>query len=341
MIYKEALPNPRPLPTCQDFRAIYEEDLRTVWTDRPSSFLFLNKQIQAEFSILLGKSELCLNVTGRGIILDEAGMSVSIAQKACQNLENVSHLRIDVWPPRQDRPVEMLYIWKGLQELRNKIVECSRLQKLTLTFKNKGLCKWLDSDIYSPESPRRSPGSPRNIATFTSLLDLFASVTNIKHVQLKFANTIGCSQLPGFQALREHALTVADVMIGHSKPFTPINHFQTQLWSTLEWKLKKKTARLALQKLCDLTDHSATKLAKPVYNSIVKRWPYFETLRDYDEFEFEHRYCDMKPPSIRFPLRSRDNTKELIKALARLEGYWQVTAIAEEEDQPIESSDAK
>ncbi|KAL8664359.1 MAG: hypothetical protein Q9168_007924 [Polycauliona sp. 1 TL-2023] len=344
MIYEESLPKPQRLPTAKEFQAIYMDDLRMSWVRPPSPLLLLNKQIHEEVSRMLAKSEICLNVTGQptgqGIILDEASVSATIAQKACSNLENNPHLRIDVWPPRQDRPVEFLYILESLERIRDKISNCSQLQRLTVTFKDKGLCKWLKSDKFTPSFPwYESPNSSHNVAAFASFLDVFATLSNVKHVEFEFAESMGNNQRPRFRKLQERAMRVAEVMCGSPEPFTPFHNHEILLnRSLLKSQLKRKTAQLAYCRLKRLTDDGNRRLSRPMYSSVVKPWPYFETLPEYQTLDFEGIYCDKKPPSIMAPLYSSPvkEDKKLASALAQdaKQMIWRITAHAKENTQP-------
>ncbi|KAL8752100.1 MAG: hypothetical protein Q9199_005976 [Rusavskia elegans] len=237
MIYQEAMPKPRRQPTPHDIHAVYFENMKDVWKDQPSPFLFLSKQIHAEFSDTLKNSEVCLNVTGQGITLDDAGLSASIAQNACRNLDKISHLRVDVWPPHPDRPVEILYIWKDLQRLRNKIVNCSKIQRLTLTFGNKGQFNW-DDDGKLRHMFDKATGIWA-VADLTSLLDLFASVSNVRHAEVGFDKAIGKSQVPQCRKLLKYATRVATIMCGSSDSFWQVGHIQDFDWKYLEMKLKQ------------------------------------------------------------------------------------------------------
>lgn len=237
MIYQEAMPKPRRQPTPHDIQAVYFENMKDVWKDQPSPFLFLSKQIHAEFSDTLKDSEVCLNVTGQGITLDDAGLSASIAQNACRNLDKISHLRVDVWPPHPDRSVEILYIWKDLQRLRNKIVNCSQIQRLTLTFGNKGEFKW-DDDGRLRHVFDQAAGTWA-VADLTCLLDLFASITNVKHAALTFAESIWKSQVPECRVLQKYAIRVAKIMSGSSESLRQLGHLQDFDWKDLELKLRQ------------------------------------------------------------------------------------------------------
>ena len=235
MIYQEALPKPRRQPTHHDIQAVYFENMRDVWKDQPSPFLFLNKQIHAEFSDTLKNSEVCLNVTGQGITLDEAGLSASIALNACGNLEKIPHLRGDIWPPHPDRPVEILYIWTDLQRLRNKILSCSQIQRLTLTFQNKAQFRWKDGPRLGHMFDKATGGWI--VPDLTSLLDLFASVTNVKRVEIELSKAITKSRTRECRRLVKYAKRVASIMSGSSESLRQLNHIENLEWRNLEMKL--------------------------------------------------------------------------------------------------------
>ncbi|KAL8838349.1 MAG: hypothetical protein Q9205_003579 [Flavoplaca limonia] len=288
-VYHQLMPKPRREPTRHEIESVYIEDnMKDHWRDRPWALLFLSKQVHAEVSESLKKNEICLNVTGQGIALDESGLSATIAQNGCRNLDKVSHLRIEVWPPRPDRPVEAFYIWKDLQRLRNKIISSSRIQRLTLTFKRKGQFDWVSVD--GLQHMLDLAAIPWQCSDLRSFLDLFASVTNVQHVDIGLDKAIRTNRVSReCQELTKYASRVARIMRGSSKAFTGLDHIENFTHEYLESKLKQVTARWALRRLNETTLYGRRKLTNTQYNMFVKRWPYFETLPVYDEFRYKMR----------------------------------------------------
>ncbi|KAL8846988.1 MAG: hypothetical protein Q9221_007961 [Calogaya cf. arnoldii] len=183
MIYQEAIPERRRQPTPSDIQAIYLENNKATWKDQASPLLFLCKQIHDEFSDTSKNSELCLKVTGQGIILDEAA---PIAPNACRDLNRISHLRIDVWPPHPHRRYEIARIWLGLKRLERLICNCSQLQRLIVTFADNGDFCWIDDGGSQDPDPCYQASGAWKAARLKDLLDAFSSVTNIKHVEVLF-----------------------------------------------------------------------------------------------------------------------------------------------------------
>lgn len=172
---------------------------------------------------------------------------------------------------------------------------------------------------------------PWRCSDLKSFLDLFASVTNIQHVEIGVDRAIRKNSLPECQVSTKYASTVAGIMHGSSKPFTcgpfpGFDHSKNFTLEYLETKLKQATAEWALKTLDNITSHGTCKMTKVQYNMFVMRWPYFETLPMYDEFQYKMRDHESHVAST---LHARRHWKRIMTELSAMH-----TSLGVEEEDP-------
>ena len=247
IIYRHTL-----LHSLEDFRvphelvqAVYYEKLRDVWVDRPSSLLFLNKQIFFEVSDLMKWAPVALRITGQGMVFGCEGLTACIAQDIRGDLSKITHLFVEIWPPHPDRPVEMLYIWGHLRKLRDVLAACGRMQKISLRFRDNMLFTWaVNGHLHRMLPSRHHPNGFRDgvqhaeESDLKALLDLFAcGVASVKHVVTVFPASYPRSFLNDY--LREHAETVMEIMKGVRPPVKRLSIVENLEWEGLEKDLKR------------------------------------------------------------------------------------------------------
>ena len=119
------LPNPK----------YFSEDAPcTTWKDLPSSLLYVNRQIRLELCDVLAKSAFPIRITTSGAHFDAMALTGFIAQRHRKSYSGLTCLVLDIWPPHPDRTVEMYYIWKHLENIRNELKAASPMPKLAIRF---------------------------------------------------------------------------------------------------------------------------------------------------------------------------------------------------------------
>lgn len=279
VIYQHGLPD-RDL----DFdkaRAIYCEDLHNVRIDQPSPFLMSNKQIQREFSEIMRHSEVSLRITGQGIAFTEAGLSACIAQDIRGDLSKASHLHVAIWPPHSRRPVESLYIYNSVQNLRDKLTRYPGIKNLALEFGGSWTMDgripsnlpWGTSDYAKVRWPKgmRIPvwmapcfmddAVPKN--DLAALLTIFATVTNVEKPTIHLSPAFHMDEKTrGYNIWTAFAVAVCLTMQGHKATRTKFTFIDELGWSTVEDDMKRGTACLAWQKLHNLTNGGERKMSE-------------------------------------------------------------------------------
>ena len=167
---------------------VHESNLRAHWEDLPSPLLGTNKQIRDEVKDLLRRNQLfTLRVTYSGAAFDMLGLSCFIAQERSKGYDDLPGLRIEIWPPHPDRPVDMFHIYEHIRKLRDKLRAAPQIPKLLIWFKENKLVKWSEDG-----KPRRTLEELDEYVRddMEIVLDHFARITNVKKANVRLPPTL-------------------------------------------------------------------------------------------------------------------------------------------------------
>ncbi|KAL8783396.1 MAG: hypothetical protein Q9213_004655 [Squamulea squamosa] len=283
-------------------QTIYSEDLPKGWAEGPLPLLLLNKEISAEVSDLLQHSVLCFRVTGQGIGLYTDGPSASIAQDV--QGEKLGLVRIDLWPPHPDRPIEMLYIWDGVRKLRDNLARYVQVKRIEIRFVEHHDFTWTERTwignykrlLHMLPSPYSyhfvniffNSGSDMGV-----ILSLFGTLTNAKSAKIVNPKSFESTRMN--EDLEKHIIDILDVMTGARVPFLPPIDLDSHRYAKLERDLKQRTAREVQRSLDNALVYDDLhaewkKMSEETYNKITRRQPYFETLPKWSEFKGKECY---------------------------------------------------
>lgn len=294
MIYIHSLKNSLKRNTRRLVQAIYYENLKHLaWADSPSPLFFLNKQISSEISDLLKREPVTMRVTGQNIKFDGLGLSICIAQGIRRDLGKISHLILSIFPPHSDRPIEMLYIWDHLRKFRDVLGQYSKIQKLSLRFRDATLFDWAEDgklrkllpggyDDARLRSDLKSYFRPPESSDLQNILDLFENTTNVEKARI----TLPRSFRDEDSKLQTYADHVMDIMEGLAPPVTQPTCLENLDFEGLEKDFKHRTAQIAMNKLMRKTQNGKQKMSERRYDNMVRRWPYFETLVRWGDKKF-------------------------------------------------------
>lgn len=266
-------------PSLED---VYEQNLCAIWEDFPSPFLCVNKQIRAEIFDVLSKCSYTLRVTSYGADFDMLGLSCFIAQQRPRSYGDIPDLKIEIWPPHPNRPIEMFNIHRHLRMLRDELRAVSIIPKLRICFLENDFAKWTHDGV-----PRFEPSDPGEThplySDLAKVLDHFACVTNVTKARIRLPPSVKCDGLN--DDLIWHVNDTIETMQGEGtladcQEFTLFGQ-PTERWH--EQSLKVLTAQKARVKLDAVTLHGQHKMTEAEWYEFTKVWPHFETLTEWNE----------------------------------------------------------
>lgn len=291
LIYLHSISRSRS-PTPKD---VYKKNLLAVWEDLPSPLLRVNKQIRAEIFDVLHKFFFTFRITSTSANFDMLGLSCFIAQQRPKSYGDLPDLRIEIWPPHPDRPIEMFYIHRHLCILRDELRAVSHIPKLTIRFVESSLAKWTQDG--APRFDLSNPGETEPLLSdFAKVLDHFACITNITDAHIYLPSSLKhlkCKEQ--YEELKWHASDVIETMRGEGtlacfQKYT-LNDFPEG--SLSETSFQRATAQKARAKLDAITLDGQHKMTEAEWYDFTQVWPYFEILTKFDEggpFKGEDHY---------------------------------------------------
>ena len=201
MIYWRTIVDCRS-PTPQE---AHESDFRAHWRDVPSPLLGVSKRIRGEVFDMLQNCPFTMRVTSYGATFDILGLSCFIAQKYAKSYGDLPDLRIEIWPPHPDRPIEMYYIWDHIRKLRDKLRAAPRIPKLIIWFMENRLAKWsVDGKLR-----RILHDDIQCLDDMQSILDHLACVTNVTKAHIRLPPSLRHNE-----GVRQLATNVVETMEG-------------------------------------------------------------------------------------------------------------------------------
>ncbi len=261
---------------------VYERNLRAIWEDFPSPLLYVNKQIRAELFDVLFKCFFTIRVTSYGAGFDMLGLSCFIAQQRPRSYGDLPELRIELWPPHPDRPIEMFNIHCRLRMLRDELRAVSHIPLLRIRFLENDFAKWTQDGV--PRSELSDPGDTDPLhSDLAKVMDHFACVTNVIKARIRLPRSLIHNEQN--DDLIWHAVETMETMQGegtlayHQK--LTLMDYGMEDWHEEEFKIL--TAQKARAKLDAITRHGQHKMTKAEWYDFTQVWPHFETLTEQAE----------------------------------------------------------
>ena len=152
----------------------------------PAEILQVSKAINTEvMNLLQHQTTFCLRICWQDATFDGFVRSCIRARGKRLDYEHVGHLRIEIYPPHEDRPVDMVYIWTYVQRLCEDLQKVSCLRHLSIQFMENKYASWSQWLIAEPlntmEVNKSRDISPSDIL---HVLDLFKLLNNVTKAQI-------------------------------------------------------------------------------------------------------------------------------------------------------------
>ncbi len=273
IIYSQSIVMSRS-PSPED---VYEKNLCAVWEDFPTPLLYVSKQIRAEIFNVLSKVFFTLRVTSYGAGFDMLGLSCFIAQQRPRSYGDLPDLRIDIWPPHPDRPIEMFNIHCRLRMLRDELRAVSHIPKLQIRFLENDFAKWTQDG--GPRFELSDPGETSPLhSDLGKLLDHFACVTNVTKARIRLPPSLARDERN--EDLIWHASDTIETMEGKDTLAyrQKLTLMDCGMEDRHEVEFKMRTAQKARAKLDAITSHGRHRMTEAEWYEFTKVWPHLETL---------------------------------------------------------------
>lgn len=183
------------------------------WNKPPVELLQLSKTVNAEIQDLLQhESTFNLRICWQDAGFDGLAMSCFKAKGMRPDFDHIGHLRIEIYPPHEDRPIDMVYIWRHVQKLCYDLGGASCIRRLSLHFMENEYSAWSFEGIAEVTMDISSNTDPLP-SDIISVLELFKLLKNVKNAQIHLP--AGLSEDMSLQKVRqeiEHAMMKIELL---------------------------------------------------------------------------------------------------------------------------------
>ena len=284
---------------------IYLSRLPDDWKDPPSPLLLVNGQIHDEVIEFVQTCPTTLRVTHQGSHFDSLAETSFIAQPRSREYSEISRLRIDIWPPHPDRPVDMVHIWRHLRQLRTKLRDTPLLKQVSFFFRDNEMSTWtLDGKPLDLLKSKFLPGT--GVDDVTTIMDLF---TRVRVAKATFHMPRGLAPGKTRESVRHFLQATNAMMMGR----IPIDEdvyndedkedasYQDWVEEDCEVDLEIKGADIARDKLDDMTNNGRGLFSYDEWDEFIKIWsprlellyrPGFEDEDDWMQYYVREPLCE-------------------------------------------------
>ena len=268
-------------------KAIYFE--RECSRDPPSPLLSVSSQVRAEVLDLVQTWPIYLRVTRHGTRLGNLAETWLIAQQHSRDHGSIIHIVVEIWPPLEDRPVDMIDTWRHLRAIR-MLCAIPRLKKITVFFSDNEMASWLINghaiSLLNCLTSYRHQMAPFPENDVAHIMNLFSRMSP---VNVCFQLPLGLGPGKPTEGVL-HSLPVANEMMmglvpnndqGYSDDDEDEVKYQNVLDLEREDLLRQAGAAIAVQKLDIITERGAIRLTQAQWEDFIGFWsPDFSMLRD-------------------------------------------------------------
>ena len=160
----------------------------------PPEILQVSKAINTEVKDLLQQeTTFCLRICWQDATFDGFVRSCMQARGKRLDYEHIGHLKIAIYPPHVDRPMDMVHIWRQVKKLCEDLQRVSCLQHLSVHFMENEYAAW-SLDSKPPDSLHvgwmwNEFGFMKS-SDILRVLDLFTLLTNVTKAQIHLPDSL-------------------------------------------------------------------------------------------------------------------------------------------------------
>ncbi len=162
---------------------------RSHWTKSQPEILLVNKTVTAEVQDLLRHEDtITLRICWQDATLDGLAMSCLQAKGKRLDYGHIAHLRVEIYPPHRDRPIDMACIWRHVHKLCLDLQRVSCVQHLSIHFMKNEYASWRTNVDWELTVSRTDLDLPNS--EIVQILDVFKLVTNVVKAQIHLPDSL-------------------------------------------------------------------------------------------------------------------------------------------------------
>lgn len=205
--------------SCPDIQSIYADIFPSKYVYSMLPLLLVNKKISEEILYLLRKrTEYIYRITWQDAGFDGLAMSCMRARNIHpHDYASLSHIRVEIYPPRLNCPSEIINIIGSVRELCKEFRKLNQLQRISVVFTETDFASW-----FTGELPRMYIAEWREYDgrfDYRDVLHSFAALRNITKASIEFQGTPRQQVL----LLNDREFTLPEEIARHEQSMMNIN----------------------------------------------------------------------------------------------------------------------
>lgn len=276
-------------------KIIHEEPLSAVQQYWQPSILTVNKQMSDEVMHLFRtRTTFTCRITWQELEYDKFTSCCVRAREDKPHYSDMRHLRIEIYPPHPNRPMDMVHILGYVEDLCGALRRVERLQDLSIVFLENEVASWSQHGR-AKESMTLQP-YPRHDDGFSDIgyiFDHFNTLTNIAKVTMHLPDSLACDQ--EIHDDRKVIETRMKAPCDAHLALTMETRNETKdLTAEAEPRLKETTGQLSRAIIEAICEYGLRKISIEDLAHLKTVWPYTDTLSDRHYFP-DHKYTGVAP----------------------------------------------
>lgn len=273
---------------------VHEEPLSTVRLYWQPALLTVNKQINSEILDLFRMHKtFTYRISWQESIFDQFSMCCFCAQDL-NSQRGMKHLRVEIYPPHRDRPMDYVHILRSAEGVRNTIASFWKPQHLSIVFMENDIASW--SHNSKPRESMQLWGYSYSGADYSDIvfvMDTFDSLANITKATIQLPASFSCDEY-----LQKYRWNVEKMMMGPpDEDVISVYALMEELVNKIneaEPLLKEATGKVSRATIEAISENGLRRISPEELHRLKQIWPYTDTLADRDYFP-DHKYTWLAP----------------------------------------------
>lgn len=276
-------------------KIIHEEPLSAERQYWQPALLTVNKQMSDEVLHLCRiRTTFTCNITWQEFEYDMFMKFCIHARKERLHYGHMRHLRIEIYAPHPDRPMDMIHILEYVQELCGGLRMVERLHDLSIVFLEDEIASWSHNGKAKESMNLHWFAGPGDeFSDIGYVFDIFNMLTNIAKVTIHLPDSLVCDE----KIHEDREVTVGRMMapFDNDLGLTKANLHELKLSiNEAKPRLKESTGQLSRATIEATCEYGLRKISMEDLHHLKTIWPYTDAVSDRDYFP-DHKYTGMAP----------------------------------------------
>ena len=266
-------------------RAMLYKKLETPQLEGLIPLLIVNRQTFMDCADIIRRtvSSTIVTVYSQGFSLDSLTLSKFLISRLNNTKPELHNFIVEIYPPRSERPIDMLHTWLHLRKLRDRLAKMASIENLHLRFADHDVFRktWdrnreATSILPSMNTRKLERSSGERYSDVEVMLNLFQNMTNVQDVEILLPKSLTSSKIGVWLV---HCVDITRyIMMREKKPLGRLTLVDCLDYEMEDKKLKYETARMVYNKIEETVGKRGSKMPETEYDELCERDCYLELL---------------------------------------------------------------